>query len=63
MCAWLYDGRDPTMTPTHPLTLTQVGTRLKPGDPMCVTVDEATGQHTVHRHKSTEEATVEEARL
>ena len=33
MCAWLYDGRNQTMTPTHPLTLTQVGTRLKPGDP------------------------------
>ena len=43
--------------------LPEVGTRLKPGAPLYVTVDEATGQCRVKKHSGSEEATVEEARL
>jgi DNA-directed RNA polymerase I subunit RPA2 len=40
-----------------------IGTVLHTGDPLVCHVDEATGRHTVKRHKSAESATVEEVRM
>jgi len=40
-----------------------IGQTLQQGDPLCAFVDESTGRHGVKRHKSSENATVEEVRL
>jgi DNA-directed RNA polymerase I subunit RPA2 len=40
-----------------------IGKTLHKGDPLCAYVDEATGRHTVKRHKLSEDATVEEVRM
>ena len=40
-----------------------VGQTLKAGDPICAYVDESTGRHGTKKHKSSEDAVVEEVRL